>query len=99
MADPIRHGSVEEPFANPEKRIDKNQYIRWEYERISHVLGFFQKVKQVLVPLKLDNGEVKLVDEIHVAEANGTPHVFYFDVTDQVLEKGKAGAKALESKK
>lgn len=98
MADPIKHGSVDEPIANPEKRIDKNQYIRWEYDYIGKKLGFYQKGKQVLVPLTLDGGAVRLVDELHVAEANGTAHVFYFDVTDQVTERGTAAAKALGPK-
>lgn len=95
MADPIKHGSIDEPIENPEKRIDKNQYIRWEFEYIGRKLGFYQKGKQALVPLKLDGGEVMLVDEVHVSEANGTPHVFYFNVTDQVTERGNAAAKKL----
>lgn len=97
MADPIRHGSIEEPVANPEFRVIKNQYIRWEYEHIGRIIGFHQKVKQVLVPLKVGEG-VKMVDEVHVAEANGTPHIFYFDVTAQVLSKGQGIAKDLEKK-
>lgn len=87
MADPIKHGSIDEPIANLELRTNKNQYARWEYEHIGRVVGFHQKGKRTLVPLKLDGGEVMMVDEVHVSEANGTAHVFFFDVTKQVLSK------------
>ena len=87
MADPIKHGSLEEPLANTELRSNKNQYARWEYEHIGRVVGFHQRGKRSLVPLKLDSGEVMMVDEVHVAEANGTEHIFYFNVTKQVLAK------------
>jgi phenylpropionate dioxygenase-like ring-hydroxylating dioxygenase large terminal subunit len=79
MADPIQHGSASEPIVNPELRTNKNQYARWEYEHIGRVIGFYQKGKRNLVKT-----EARMVDEVHVAEANGTAHIFYFDVTAQV---------------
>lgn len=89
MADPVQHGSLEQPIKVLETRYDKGQYVKWEYAYIDQHTTFYKRLKQALH--KPAPGVY--LDEVHVREANGTVNVFWFDISDQF----NAELKALEA--
>jgi hypothetical protein len=87
MADPIQHGSKEQPIMVPEAGFEKKQYIRWYRDYIDKRTSLSKIISQKL-HINLD----VYIDELLVREANCTEHVFWFDVSAAMLASKKAAA-------
>lgn len=83
----ILHGSLDAPIKVEEMRRDgvPAKYIIWEYDQMARELAHFRKEHQSLI-----TKNQRMIDRIVARRANGEIHVFYFDVTEQLLEGGKA---------
>ena len=70
----VTHGTREAPLPVPDTR--EEHYVESEYHAMAQALSFHHLCTHAL--LKYDG---KVVDRNIAREANGTHHVFYFDVT------------------
>jgi hypothetical protein len=80
------HGSKAEPILVPVR----SDYLDWEYRQMGDTLG--TRGKRVHQSLVHENG--RLIDRIVVEAQEQGRHVFYFDVTKNILDLGAAMAKA-----
>lgn len=80
------HGSKAEPIVVPVRQ----DYLSWEYGQMSAAIGSGKRLHQSL----LHDGD-RLIDRIVVDAPEQGRHVFYFDVTKNILTLGNLG-KAME---
>ena len=76
------HGSKASPLPVP-LRLD---YLQWEYKEMGDAIG--QKGKRLHQSLLQDHG--CMIDRIVVEVPEQGRHVFYFDVTQNILSLGNA---------
>jgi len=74
----VSHGTRENPVVVKEPRIDKGQYVAWEYAHVGKILGPVRRCVQFLT----NDGE-KVIDRIVFRTSESVHHVFYFDITSQ----------------
>jgi hypothetical protein len=80
------HGTKTEPIVAPVRP----DYLDWEYRQMGDAIG--TRGKRLHQGLLHDNG--RLIDRIVVEAPEQGQHVFYFDVTKNILDLGAAMAKA-----
>ncbi len=85
------HGSLPDPVAVPVRP----DYLQWEYGQIGSSFGLSSKeAHKKLAHQSLKHEGDRLIDRIVVEIPEQGRHVFYFDVTKNILDLGAAMAKA-----
>ncbi len=77
------HGSFAEPIKVEE--MDKDRYIKWEYNYILKMFLYHKCLQQLLSDEKF----VKRVDRVVVRDYGGKHHIFYFDITEPMQLEDK----------
>ncbi len=86
------HGSPKDPIVVPEVRNEK--YVAWEYEYLNRAMP--TPYKKCLQELLHEEASNRNFDRLVVRDIGGNHHVFYFDITARLAERGERMKKACE---
>lgn len=79
-----KHGSIEEPLHVDEPREER--FVEWEYGYIGVRIVPFNRCGQQLFGDPAPDGR-RRVDRLVVRDSAGRHHAFYFDITQQLIDR------------